>query len=46
VVQVHAREEDEEREQCVVFPLVEVASHSGGFCIRIGKCEGTSGLDS
>ena len=45
VVEIHIREENEEREQCVVFPLMEVASHSGGCCIRISKCERTSGLD-
>ena len=41
-MEIHVREENEEREQCVVFPLVEVASHA----VRICKSEGTSGLDS
>ena len=44
-MEIRVREENEEKEQCVVFPSVEVASHLGGSCIRSGKCERMSGLD-
>ena len=45
-METRVREENEKREQCVVFPLVEVAFHGGRYRVRIGKSEGTSGLDS
>lgn len=44
-MEIRVREENEEREQCVIFPSVEEASYLGGSRIRSSKCERTSGLD-
>jgi hypothetical protein len=44
-MEIRVREKNEEGEQYEVFPLMEVAFQSDGCCIRIGKGEGTSGLN-